>query len=554
MRSRVVLLRSTALCTVVTLSTPEGASILPDGLDGAGHDRAEDPAPGVFASASTAPLYSAGAGPGPARSHTHKKKAAATTDTVTIFRADWLVPVSAPAFADGGLAVSGGRIVGVAPAATLLASHPEARVVDLGRSIIMPGFVNCHSHLEYSTFRGILDDAEFGDWIISLIDVKAALTPDEYLLSARLGAVEAISSGITTVADTSYSAVTLQAAAESGLRGRLYLEVFGVDDARIDETMADVRDRLDDALSGRPPRFDVGLAPHAPYTVSSRLYQSVSALARERGLKVLSHVAESREELTYVRSGSGKFAHDYREKMGWERMLVQPYGVSPIKYLQQWNVFDQDFLAVHCVHVTRDDIRILAAKDVAVAHCPKSNAKLGCGIAPLADLLRAGVRVGLGTDSPASSNIMDMFDEMRMMLFLQRASEHDVNVLDAVTCVRLATLGGAQALGLADQVGSLETGKAADFIAVDTSRSHFAPVDDPYSALVYGANQDDVVLTVVGGEPLYQDRQYTRLDADAVRAAAGTVRQKLRDRVRAGGVRVGAAESGWWQTTSPREE
>src|SRR5450756_1144402 len=126
------------------------------------------------------------------------------------------------------------------PASDLTAAHPDAQVVDLGRSVIMPGFVNCHSHIEYTSFRGILDDSEFGDWIISLVDVKAALTPEEYLASAKLGALEAISSGITTIADTSYGAVTLEAAAEAGLRGRLYLEVFGVDDKLLDETMAGV--------------------------------------------------------------------------------------------------------------------------------------------------------------------------------------------------------------------------------------------------------------------------------------------------------------------------
>src|SRR5659263_268744 len=253
---------------------------------------------------------------------------------------------------------------------------------------------------------------------------------------------------------------------------------------------------------------------------------------------------------TSIRSGSGKFAHDFREKMGWERMLVQPFGVSPIKYLQQWDVFDADFLAVHCVQVSRDDIRILKAKDVAVAHCPKSNAKLGCGVMPLADLLHEGVRVGLGTDSPASSNIMDMFDEMRTMLFLHRAVERDVTVLDAPKCVRIATLGGAEALGMQDDIGSLEPGKFADFIAVDVSKSHFAPIDEPYSALVYGANQDDVLLTVVGGDALFHERGYTGLDAEAIRRAAFGVREKLRDRVRAGSVQVGAAESGWWQTSA----
>jgi 5-methylthioadenosine/S-adenosylhomocysteine deaminase len=281
--------------------------------------------------------------------------------------------------------------------------------------------------------------------------------------------------------------------------------------------------------------------------VSARLYEALAERSRDEGLKVASHVAESRHELTYIRAGSGKFAHDFREKIGWERMLVQPYGVSPIKYLQQWNVFNEHFLAVHCTQATLDDIRILRAKDAAVAHCPKSNAKLGCGIAPLAHLLHEGVRVGLGTDSPAASNIMDMFDEMRTMLMLHRATERDVTVLDAERCVRLATLGGAEALGLAGDIGSLEPGKCADFIAVDVSRSHFEPIANPYSALVYGANQDDVFLTVVGGRVLYRDRVLTTVDDAVVRDAAHAVRQRLQERV-SQGVQIGAAESGWWRT------
>ncbi len=466
--------------------------------------------------------------------------------TLTLYAADWVLPVSAAPSRSGALATSAGRIVAVGPAVELRAAHPEAAFVDLGSAIIMPGFVNAHSHLEYTTFRGILDDEEFGDWILQLVDVKASLTPDEYLLSARLGAAESIASGITTVADTSFSGRAVQAAAEAGLRGRLYLEVFGIDDTRLDETLADMHVRLAAAREQASPIFDVGLAPHAPYTVSSRLYQAIAAVSREQGVKVSSHVAESREELTYVRSGSGKFAHDFREKMGWERMLVQPYGVSPIKYLQQWGVFDENFLAVHCVYAGGDDIGILKSKNAAVAHCPKSNAKLGCGVAPLIDLLHQGVRVGFGTDSPAASNIMDMFDEMRTALFLHRAVERDVSVLDAATCVRIATLGGAEALGLGAEIGSLEPGKCADFIAVDVSGSHFAPVDNPYSALVYGANQDDVLFTCINGRVLYQDREFTALDAGAIRRDGSAVRDQLRARVREGAVPVGAAESGWW--------
>jgi cytosine/adenosine deaminase-related metal-dependent hydrolase len=460
-----------------------------------------------------------------------------TDNQPTIYRADWVLPVAGPFVAGGAVAVAGERIAAVGAAAEVAAAYPGAQVVDLGRAIVMPGFVNCHSHLEYTLFRGILDDAQFGDWILQLVDFKASLTPEEYALSARLGAAESVASGITTVADTSYGGTNVAPAAEAGLRGRLYLEVFGIDDTRIDETLAAVEQRLDEARAAAPPTFDVGLMPHAPYTVSSRLFQALAAFSRERGVSMASHVAESKEELTYVRSGSGKFAHDFREKLGWERMLVQPYGVSPIKYLQQWGVFDADFVAVHCTQATLDDVHILRAKGTPVVHCPKSNAKLGCGIAPLPDLLRLGVTVGLGTDSPAASNIMDMFDEMRTMLLLHRATE-----------------GGAEALGMAAEVGSLEPGKLADLIAVDISSSHFAPVENPYSALVFGANQDDVLLTVIGGRPVYREGEHLGLDVELIRAEALVARLRLQERSRQGLVRVGSVESGWWQTGGAREE
>ncbi len=451
------------------------------------------------------------------------------------------------------MAVDGERVAAVGPADEVCAAHPGATVVELGPAVVMPGFVNCHSHLEYTIFRGILDDAQFADWILQLVDVKASLTPEEYVVSARLGAAECVASGITTIADTSYGGASMAAAGEVGLRGRVYLEIFGIDDARISETLAAVERRLAEAREAAPPGFDVGLMPHAPYTVSSRLFKTLAALSRDRGISMASHVAESRDELTYVRSGSGKFAHDFREKLGWERMLVQPYGVSPIKYLQQWDVFGPDFLAVHCTQATLDDVHILRAADASVVHCPKSNAKLGCGIAPLPDLLRQGVKVGLGSDSPAASNVMDMFDEMRIMLMLHRAAERDVSVLNAETCVRIATLGGAEALGMAADIGSLEPGKYADFIAVDISDSRFAPVENPYSALVYGANQDDVLLTVVGGRSVYREGEHLGLDVERVRADALAARLRLQQRRRDGLVRVGSVESGWWQTDPPKE-
>jgi cytosine/adenosine deaminase-related metal-dependent hydrolase len=188
-------------------------------------------------------------------------------------------------------------------------------------------------------------------------------------------------------------------------------------------------------------------------------------------------------------------------------MLVQPYGVTPIKYLQQWNVFDRDFSAVHCVNLTRDDISTLRDADVAVVHCPKSNAKLGCGVAPLADLLRAGVRVGLGTDSPGLEHIMDMFDEMRTMLLLHRAVERGRRVLDGRRCVRIAHAGRRpRRSAWTHEVGSLEVGKYADLNRRRRLALALRADLRPVLALVYGANQDDIMVTVIGGRQLYRDR------------------------------------------------
>ena len=241
----------------------------------------------------------------------------------------------------------------------------------------------------------------------------------------------------------------LAAAAQAGLRGRVYLEVFGIDDARLDETLADLRRRFQSAQAAAPPQIEIGISPHAPYTVSSRLFQAIAALAAELGSRSLSHVAESREELTYIRSGSGKFAHDFREKMGWERMLVQPYGVSPIKYLQQWGVLNHDFLAVtvSTPHATTSASSRPKTPPSPTARRATPSSAAAWRRWPTCST--QGVRVGFGTDSPASSNIMDMFDEMRTALFLHRAIERDVSVLDAQQCVAIATLGAAEALGMA---------------------------------------------------------------------------------------------------------
>lgn len=444
-----------------------------------------------------------------------------------IYSAEWVLPISAPPVEAGAVAIEGDTIRAVGPLKEVRAAYPQAELTDFHHAILLPGFVNCHSHIEYAVFRGLLDNRNFGPWILAFIDYRRQLESDDFITSAMMGASECAASGITTLADATYTGASLKAISRAGLRARIYQEAFGIDDHRLAETMDGLTAALDELQGHQDSLIEAGVFPHAPYTVSAALYRAVAELTRERGLKMATHLAESREESKYIRSGSGVLALDLREKVGWDHVSREPFGVSPVKYLQQWDVYGPDFLAAHCVQVSEKDIAILARSGVAIAHCPKSNAKLGCGIAPLPAFLKAGIRVGFGTDSPASSNVMDMFGEMRTAIFLHRGVERDAGVLDAARCLEIATLGGAKALGMEDRVGSLEPGKQADIIAVDMEHSHFYPGHDPYSALVYGGNQEDVFFVMVAGRPLYERKVFLTLDEREIIARAREVKEKL---------------------------
>ncbi len=445
----------------------------------------------------------------------------------TIYRAEWVLPVSSDPVRDGAVAVSGGSIKAAGPAPDIIKSFPAATLVDFHHAIILPGFVNCHSHFEYSVFRGFLDNLNFGRWLLEFIDFRSRLSAEDYAISSRLGASESVAAGITTVAESMYSGQSVYALKEAGLRAVAFQETFGMDDSRLSETIAALEVRLDELDEQQDQLLEIGIFPHATYTVSAAMYRAVAEMARRRKKKLATHLAESKAESAYIRSGSGVLAMDLREKVGWENLMREPFGVTPVKYLQQWDVYGPDFLAVHCVQVGSPDVEVLAKGGVAIAHCPKSNAKLGCGIAPLHSFLEAGIRVGLGTDSPASSNVMDMFGEMRTAIFLHRGAQRDAAVLDAAECVQIATLGGARALGMDDRIGSLEPGKQADLIAVDMEHSHFTPIYNPYSALVYGASQEDVFFVMVAGRPLYEKKVLLMMDEEKISDQAKAVKEKL---------------------------
>jgi len=451
-----------------------------------------------------------------------------------LLTARYVLPVSAPHIEDGAVLVRGDRIVAVGPRAELLAAHPDEPVRDFGLAVLMPGFVDAHTHLEYSVFRGAVDDVPYTQWKMQVSQKQERLSEQDWMDSAVLGAMEALGSGITSVADITRTGNSLTAAKDSGLAGVFYREVSTMDKTKVAGRMAQAADDIEawQARAAGSP-IEVGIAPHSPYTCHPALFEAAADLAVSRNLPAAIHLAGSQDEYDFVKYGSSALAQDFREQSGWRDVAWMPTGVSPVRYVLQWGLMHVPrLLAVHCVQVDESDIQALADNAVSIAYCPRCNAKLGMGIAPLSQFFEHGITVGLGTDSPASNNTVDPFDEMRIGLLLQRgvSGESDFfRYFTARTFIRLGTIWGARALGLEDEVGSLEAGKRADIIAIDLSTSpHMVPTADPYSALVHAANQKDVTMTMVSGRILFDGGEYLTVDKERALARARESRVKLR--------------------------
>jgi cytosine/adenosine deaminase-related metal-dependent hydrolase len=414
---------------------------------------------------------------------------------VTVYSADWVVPVEGEPIADGAVAVEGDRIAAVGTRDEL--GEGEA----FGAAVILPGLVNAHSHLEYAVYAGFGDGRPFNEWLALHVQRKSQIGLEEMTAIARLGAAECLASGITTVGDASYSGAAATACDELGLRGIVYVEVFGAGIAHIAERFEAHRDRVAGSLSDR---VAIGISPHTVYTASLELWQA----AVDLGLPLMTHFAESEQEVEWTRTGRGPLAS------------VRP---GSIRELAQHRLLVDRLIAAHCVHVDPGEIALLAEHDVGVAHCPRSNALLGCGIAPLTELLEAGIRVGLGTDSPASTPSFDMFEELRTCLMAARARERRPDAISARTALELATLGSARALGLDAEIGSLAAGKRADLAVVSLEGSPHLPWEDPVGAVVFGGSPSRVLLTVVDGTERYRRgiTEWPELIEEAHSARAG---------------------------------
>ena len=438
--------------------------------------------------------------------------------------ARWVLPIAAPPIENGELIVDGDSIAYCGPERESSLSGSGIVNYALGEAVLMPGFVNVHTHLEYTALRGFLEDIAFFPWIRALTAVKANLNRDDWLASARLGALECIRGGITSIGDNTDAGVTAQVASEYGLRARVYREVFGIDHRQpVEERMAVLEAGIAEIAAYAGDLVEIGVSPHAPYTVRPELFHALARYCELNRLRTSIHLAESPAESDLIMSGAGPFAEMFvRRGIEW----ATP-GVTPTRYLADLGALTPNTLCVHCVHQSAVDIAIIERCGAAIAHCPISNAKLGAGIAPLRSWLELpNIPVGIGTDSAVSNNSLDMFEEMRFAIFAQRAQSESI-ALSAEQMVSTATRGGAMALGLQDRIGVLAPGMRADIAGVRLDTLNSSPATDPFAALVYSSRANDVCLTMVNGRILYRDGEFTVADSAEVMRIACEAREKI---------------------------
>lgn len=411
----------------------------------------------------------------------------------------------------GAVAVAGNRIVGVGPQDNLLSRFPEATRIDCHGQFVIPGLVNAHTHAAMTLLRGLVDDLRLDVWLNGyMMPVEREFVDPAFVRwGTLLGCAEMILSGVTTFADMYYFEDDVaEATVAAGLRavlGQSLLKFPTPDAASYDEGISYCR-RFIERWRGHD-LIVPAVAPHAAYTSTPELLTQAVALAEEMGVPLHIHLSETALEVLESR---------------------QQHGVPPIAYVHGLGLLRVPVIAAHCVHIQPSEMRLLAQSHAGVAHCPTSNLKLASGIAPVLDIRREGVPVGIGTDGPASNNDLDMFEEMRLAALLPKGISGDPTALPAADAFAMATIEGARAVHLSHLIGSLEEGKRADIVTVDIDQPHATPQyhftrQNVYSHLVYAAKSTDVRDVMVEGRWLLRQRELQTIDLAQVRAEVATL-------------------------------
>ena len=385
-------------------------------------------------------------------------------------------------------------------------------MIDARGRAVLPGLINTHTHVPMVLLRGLADDLELEDWLNNyMFPVESRHVTREFVAAGtRLGLAEMIRGGISTFCDMYYfEDAVAEETSRAGLRavlGEVVVDFPAPDNKTWEEALAYVEKFADkwkgDAL------IVPAVAPHAPYTVGTEHLKQVHRLADRLDVPVVIHIAEAPSETGYT---------------------LKHFKARPVPYLERLGFLSPRVIGAHLVHVNDDEIQVLKQREVGVGHCPQSNMKLASGVAPIPDMLKAGLRVGLGTDGAASNNDLDMWEEMDTAAKLHKVVTGDPTVVSARQALEMGTIGGARAIHMEDKIGSLEVGKYADLITLDLDAPHLVPIYDIYSHLVYAAKASDVVDTVVNGRVLMRDRRLLTLDEEEVKAEARRYGRRVRE-------------------------
>ncbi len=388
------------------------------------------------------------------------------------------------------------------------------KIIDAEGKILLPGLINTHTHLSMTLFRGLADDLSLDSWLNDHIwPMEANLNGDYCYIGALLGAVELIKSGTTTFSDMYfYMEDVARAVDDAGIRAVLSYGMIDFGDAEKREAEIKENLALYNACNGMADgRIKVFFGPHSPYTASEELLIKVRELADEYNMGIHIHVSETQKEIN----------DSLDEK-----------GLRPFEYLEKIGFLGSDVVAAHCVWLSDEEIEIIKKHDVKVSHNPCSNMKLASGVAPVSKLIEKGVCVSIGTDGASSNNNLDLIEELKTASLLQKVSTLNPKVLNSDESIEMATIKGAEALGLSDEIGSIEVGKKADIILIDTNAANMTPDSSSLSSnVVYSANGSNVDTTICNGKILMENKKLTTLDEDEIYAKARQAIKELKEAI-----------------------
>ena len=412
---------------------------------------------------------------------------------------------------DGAVIVKGDTIVAVGPRSELDTKYSATQTVDAKGGLVLPGFINGHTHVPMTLFRGLHDDVTLNDWLYKYIFPAEAKNVNEEFVrwGTRLAAAEQIRGGVTTYADMYYFedavAEETKAAGMRGVLGETFID-FPAPDNKSEAEMLAYTEKFLKKWQG-DPLIHAAAAPHSIYTCSRKTLQDAAALARKYNAPILIHVSEMKKE--------------------WEDSQ-KTNGMSPVQYLDKIGILGPDVVSAHCIFVDASDEKTLAQRGAGCVHNPSSNMMIASGVSPVAEMRAAGVAVGLGTDGPAgSNNDLDLMEEIDLAAKLAKISKMDPLALNAKAVVEMATIDGARALHMEKEIGSLEAGKKADIVLISLDEPNGVPMYDIYAQLAYALKGSDVKTLVIGGKVVMRDRQLLTVNEVEAMAKARQYRKSI---------------------------